>query len=705
VTSASDDGSQFVDSSQATAQKGLVKVPKYQAYIEGLRAIAILLVIGYHADLPGLSGGYIGVDIFFVISGYLITWLLIYEMESTGTFNLAKFYAKRVKRLLPAATLMLGVTALISMVLYAPFEQQKLAESAFATATYRSNLYFAQAALDYLGANIETNPLLHTWSLSVEEQFYLLWPLILMGVAGIGFAKGRAPQKPLRYWRILSWILFISVVSFCLSIYLLDKDRVAAFFTPFPRAWEFSIGAIALLIPTIGRDSRLKRDILGWVGLLGLFATCVAFDKTTTFPGYAALLPTLFTVFILRACDLKAPTDAQLVNQPEAEHTPWIARLLSLPLLQSIGKISYSWYLWHWPVLVFASLLSIESMSLPLRVGVLAMSLVPAIASYHFVENPIRRHSFLSKRPLRGLAVIALVAALCGSLSLGWAAVAGEWSQRPNQALYTATRKDAGAMHNSACHGDYFVETPPPLETCSLKDFKGGSQSSLQKAPKVVLLGDSHAAQWYDVLAAIAQEQGWSLTALTKSTCPYADIATTRPGIGKYTTCITWRNNAIKALKAFQPDLVILASTMYPFSEQEWFEGTNRTIEALSGFSKQVVMIRNSPRPGVDVPLCLARNQWRMGGILQNNCELSAEKSLTDKNELTAYEAQKAVAQAYENVATIDVNSHICKVGDCAPQRGDIVVYRDSSHLSVKFTLTLKDILYKELGGFVAKAI
>ncbi|MEL6778394.1 MAG: acyltransferase [Cyanobacteria bacterium J06597_16] len=300
----------------------IVAKPAFRPDIEGLRAIAILLVIAYHAHVPGFKGGYIGVDMFFVLSGYLITWLLIHEAEETGTINLVRFYARRARRLLPALLLVLAVTIGISAVLYAPFEQQALAHTALATAAYLSNAYFAQTAVDYLGTALETNPLLHTWSLSVEEQFYLVWPLLVAFAAGVSNRRTRqqSPQKvSLNRKNILLWMGALTLGSFILSVYLTDVRQPLAFFLSPARAWEFSIGALAILIPTgrfpfqqqpakqspTSKDPRAfgtLSEIVGWLGLGGILTAVLWFDETTLFPGTAAVLPAIATVLVLRAC-------------------------------------------------------------------------------------------------------------------------------------------------------------------------------------------------------------------------------------------------------------------------------------------------------------------------------------------------------------------------------------------------------------------
>lgn len=612
---------------------------------------------------------------FFFISGYLIAWLLISEVETTGTIDLVRFYARRAKRLLPALALMLAVTAAVSTVLYAPFEQRDLAKTALSTATYRSNIYFSQAAVDYLGADIKSNPLLHTWSLSVEEQFYFVWPLFVMLACGVLFKK----KKVLSYRRILFWLISISAGSFAVSLYLTDVRQSSAFFLSHARAWEFSVGAIALLVPLQKTfDNKRSREIFGGLGLAGILVAAACFSETTRFPGMAALLPALSTVLVLRACSFDDGTR--------------IARVLNLRVFQKIGKFSYSWYLWHWPILVFASTLS-NQVPLAVRIGLLLLSFLPAIASYRWVENPVRRSAFLGKKPVFSIA-IAFLFAISGTLfSSQWTAAAVEWSQQPEQALYTVVRDDNASVYGTDCHTGLFSESPN-IEDCTI----AGASDGLN----VVLLGDSHAAQWYDVIAQIAREKEWRFTSMTKAACSYVDVLTYRPEIGTYKSCVNWRSQAIAYIQQSKPDLVIVSastqSKVYPFSRNDWLEGTARTIAALSQASDKVIILRDTPDPGFDVPTCLARNQWRKDyTVLQSTCEPIGNPVPGQ----IAYEAQKEVASRYNNVSVVDMTPYICRENACDLQRGDMVLYRDDNHLTVSFTLTLKQVLDRQINGGV----
>ena len=397
----------LLDIQNGSNRSQLVDRPRFRADIEGLRAIAILMVVAYHAGVPGFSGGYVGVDVFFVISGYLITWLLVHEVEESGRIDFVCFYSRRAKRLLPALALMLATVSGLS-VLYPAAERLGIVSTALRAATCRSNLYFSQTALDYLGTDLETNPLLHAWSLNVEEQFYLVWPLFIALLLG-GFGKrpvverpavdkqivkgqGRSPQETARKTLVLV-LAAIAAISFAYAVRLTAIRQPSAFFLTPPRAWEFLIGAIGILVPF--RAGRLAQSVLSWLGLSGILAASIGYDASTLFPGTAALLPAIATVLLLYAGAGSSPTA--------------LSKVLSLRLFQRLGKLSYSWYLWHWPLLIFGGLLVAEPLSLIARLGLVVGALLVAIASYQWVENPIRRSVWTPKKSMPLVAVTALI--------------------------------------------------------------------------------------------------------------------------------------------------------------------------------------------------------------------------------------------------------------------------------------------------------
>jgi len=343
--------------------------------IEGLRGIAILIVVLFHCGVPGFSGGFIGVDVFFVLSGYLITGLLVDEVQKQSKLSLLQFYARRVRRLLPASALTLMLTLLIGAIILSPQELDNTGHAGRATALYVSNIFFDKNAGDYFAPNVKSNPLLHTWSLAVEEQFYLFWPLLIL--------------LSLRLWRSMKGLVIVlsglTIISLGIGVWLTARGGTFAFYELPARAWEFSIGGLARMFP---RD-RLRIPFswwlaFGWLGILTILGSTHLIFGDANFPGWIALIPVLGTVAALIA-GIECPGRG-------------IGIVLNSDLLQILGKLSYSWYLWHWPFLVFSVAL-FPNISVTGKTVAAAASLAVAGITHHFVENPIRFHPYLLNVP------------------------------------------------------------------------------------------------------------------------------------------------------------------------------------------------------------------------------------------------------------------------------------------------------------------
>lgn len=669
----------------------IVPAPWHRSDIEGLRALAILIVVGYHASIPGFSGGYVGVDVFFVLSGYLITWLLVHEAEEHGTVDLKRFYARRARRLLPAAAVMLLATVVVGAIVFAPFEQRIVANTAFATAAYLSNLFFARTATDYLGASAETNPLLHTWSLSVEEQFYLLWPLFVLFAFGAlrwqqrrGWGTGFAQRLP-AWAPLLIWMSLATAVSFALSHALTDTRQPWAFFGSPARAWEFAAGALGVIVPAglfaRALPARLRARLpvippaarrrglqaMALLGFAGLAACTALYDEATPFPGVAALLPVVSTLLLLRAGS-------------ERDADGPAARLLAAPTLQYLGRLSYSWYLWHWPVLVFAAAL-VGELSLPGRVALMAFALLVAHGSYHLIENPIRHHRGLARRSAYSLRMAVAVTFCSLALAFAWRTAAIGWAAAPDQMRYTEARADIPAVYASGCHATFY-ETAVELAGCV-----AGAEDADRT---VVLLGDSHAAQWYPALKGLADTYGWRLISLTKSACPAVEATKYQDHLRRdYWECDAWRADALDVIDTLQPTYVVVASSEnQPFSVDAWEAGSRRVIERLSAAAEHVVVIRDTPVAGHDAPTCLARHAWRSGDAT----EACGQAAFEADSDAITFALARAV-DAVPGTSLLDFTPHLCPDGACALEADGVVVYRDAHHLTTAFVRRLAPTL------------
>ena len=381
--------------------KGNVARSSRRRDIQGLRAVAIVAVVAYHAGLP-VPGGYVGVDVFFVISGYLITQLLWDELSTGGRLSFGGFYARRARRLLPSAVLVIMVTVVASVAVLGPLEATAVAKDAVACALYVGNYRFALQATNYLSVEGPVSPLQNYWSLGVEEQFYLVSPALLLAASLIGRrSSGRhrrsAADRP--RWAAVGVLAVLGALSFWMCVSLTHSDQPWAFFSLPTRAWELAVGGLlALAAPHARRAPAWVLWTIGWAGLGAVAWSLAAFGPQTPFPGPAALVPV-------------AGTGAALVAGTR-RLTAGPARLLGLAPLQPIGAVSYTWYLWHWPALVLAPHVLGHSLGLAENVAVCLWSLVAAALTTVLLEQPIRRSRWLSARTAR-----SLVAG--GALSLG----------------------------------------------------------------------------------------------------------------------------------------------------------------------------------------------------------------------------------------------------------------------------------------------
>jgi peptidoglycan/LPS O-acetylase OafA/YrhL len=705
--------------------------------VEGLRAIAILAVVGYHAGLPFLPGGFIGVDVFFVISGFLITGLLVTEVTRTGRVDLARFWARRARRLLPAATLVLALTALVTWWVVPAIEHGTFGLDIVASAFYVANLRFAGQATDYLSEDAAPSPVLHFWSLGVEEQFYVVWPLLLVLLAAV--LARRAAGRPSRR-QVGIALAVLGLASFAWSWWLTGVSEPWAFFGMATRAWEFAVGGLlAVGAASVARLPAPARGVLGLVGLVALVASLVLIDEELPYPGTAALWPVLATGAIIAAGTTSSGRPAG------------VPALLATAPARAVGRISYSWYLWHWPVLVLAAWAWGE-LSLTTSVALALASLVPAVLAYRFVENPLRHRPSLvasSGASLRLGLVLSVAAAVAGlALTLlpgGGAAAApvavpAEGGGRPVAApttepddlapepSETAASPSASSTPSPASSPS---PTPAPTRTPSWPDgpitpspqqaradlpitYENGCHLDNQtsdgaacvfgdrdSATTVVLLGDSHAAQWFPALNRIAKEQGWRLLSRTKAGCPAPDVTIWQRSFSRaYTGCDAWRDEVLSDIERRPPALVVAAGTRTESlvdrssgarlegtgrSGDEWIAGWDRTLSRLGEAGVPVAVLRDTPWAGVDMAACVAGNASD-----PSRCDLP--RSTLDS---PAYDVRRA-ARA-ETATGVDLSDVLCGSKVCPATLGRYLVYRDTDHLTATFATALAPYLADRL--------
>jgi peptidoglycan/LPS O-acetylase OafA/YrhL len=629
--------------------------------IEGIRGTAILLVVAFHAGVSWMSGGYVGVDVFFVLSGYLITGLLEREVAATGDVDLTEFYARRAKRLLPALLVVLFATLVLTFWLYAPIDQPPIASDARGVALYYGNVLFARAAIDYHSA--AGNPFLHTWSLAVEEQFYIIWPLLFVLMAR--FVEGARANIGLTK-RLAVGVAATGAISLLASLWITNAAQPWAFFGMPTRIWEFASGGlVALSSPRLSKISTRTGTLLQAGGLAAIGVAALFYHQATPYPGFAALAPVLGTVALIVG-GVAAPSGV-------------VTRALSTATLRWFGRVSYSWYLWHWPLVGIGAVVDWR-IGVAGRLAWSAVALVLATLTYHFVEEPARRSNWLRDRPdwlnvaAFGVSVTAALIAYSAML------VAQRRVATPTQRVFAAARED-GMRHD--CWGSLLENATAP---CVFGDRNGQST--------IVLMGDSHAEHWLPAVDRIGKERGLKVIAMIKPACPVADVPEFVNGRLKrrYTECTSWRWAMLRRIISLRPQAVILSSYDHYMpangerSESQvtpaaWRDGLRRTYRVLSSAGVNTIVMRDVPDVGFDVPACLSRRA--AGAPFQiRECEYRREEALS----APAIAAQNEAAHGLRRVAIVDMTDRLCSRSPCPVMRHGVIVYRDGDHLTASFS-------------------
>lgn len=666
--------------------------------IEGLRAVAIGLVLAYHAAPTLVRGGFVGVDVFFVISGFLITGLLVREIDRTGRISLRRFYARRARRLLPATAVVLVVTAILTT-LYLPVTQRSIFGWDIASAAlYVSNWRMADRSVDYLAEGIAPSPIQHFWSLAVEEQFYIVWPLLILAAILLARRSG----WPLR--RLLTGgILLVTLPSLAWSVHMTATNPAAAFFVTPTRLWELGIGALtALALPTLTRLGPRAGVWLRTIGIVVILGSGLLLTTAVPWPGTAALLPVLGTTLAI-------------VGGTTAMTTDPVGRGLTWRPVVWIGGLSYSLYLWHWPLLVAAQAhygeLGIKRAAL-----ITALAIIPAWICHRLVENPIRFSPRLTKQPMLTLSIganltfIGLVAGLILTTtnpapaptpaSAPQAVGAQVIVDDPDDADSLWTRDTAESITPSpqsavkdipSAYADH-CQAPAPES-----DVKECVSGDLDGSRTVVLVGDSMAMQWQPALDDLGQKLGFRLVVVTKSDCPFTDAVVLLDG-KPFTTCTEWNAAALSRVIEIEPDLVITSyssATADPTGHDDgrsaMIQGTHSRWKTLNDAGIPVaVILKNSFTPG-EIYECVAQEPENLSA-----CAFP----VSNPTESTQREAAEGLA----DTTLIDLNPYICPGDMCPAVIGNVLVYRQGSHLTRTYVMTLEPLLDEALRAHPALA-
>jgi len=637
--------------------------------IEGLRALAVAGVIAFHFGLTGLPGGFVGVDIFFVISGYLITKHLLAEIGETGRLNLWRFYARRARRLLPAALFVILATLVAGALILSPEEQALYSKGAMYASAYAINLWLIRWSFDYFAADATNNPFIHFWSLSVEEQFYLAWPALLVLAAWL---------KPGKRGAILA-IGITGAVSFAVCAWLATVAQPWAFYFSPLRAWEFAAGGLATLAPSKLWQQRPKLgSALAWLGLAMIAGAYLSFSEDGPFPGFLALLPVAGTVLLLLA------GAAGVRNGPSA--------ILALPPLQWVGKLSYSLYLWHWPVIVYAAML-VPDLSPLQRLGCLALTLVLSLFTYHVIENPIRRNRWLMANAARAL-VPAAALTVAGVVAAYANARLVMHALDPQQRSIAASAARPSTARKAGCVLSYETVTPKP---CMFGEKAAGHT--------IALFGDSHADHWSTPLIEAAEKNNTKVVTWLKSSCRASRMTVWVSKLKRdYTECDQWRERSIKQIIAARPSLVVIseiaqtslrkmsAGMQAPDSQDADSRAALRsTLQAFSHAGLKVAFIRDVPFNDEDVDTCVARALWR--GERPSLCD----QKRTDAANDTDAAIERNIVRAIPGASYIDMTNQFCDAKTCHVFIGGQLAYRDRHHLATPFAESLEPAVERAL--------
>ena len=571
----------------------------------------------------------------------------------------------------PALLVVLLATIAAALWIYAPIDQPRIASDGRAVALHYGNILFAQTAVDYHATS--SNPFLHTWSLAVEEQFYLIWPLLFMLIGRWYGGKDSLHRQ------LVVGVALAGAASFAASLWVTRVAQPWAFFGMPTRIWEFALGGLAAL--SLNRFSRPLAIPGAWLQAAGLVAIAigtVAYSAITPYPGSAALLPAVGTVALLVG-GYSAP----------AGRVSWA---LGARWLQWLGRMSYSWYLWHWPLVGIGAVIDWQ-IGVAGRLTWSAVALVLAVLTYRFVEQPARSGKLSQVRPelLTGVAFGASV--VVALLALGAMSFAERRAASPSQRPFAAARKDA-MSHD--CWGSMLTNATAP---CIFGDTNARTV--------VALLGDSHAEHWLPAVDAIGREKHWKVFAMVKPGCPVSDMTELLNARLKraYTECTQWRRSMLRRIVAMRPSAVILSSydhympaagdgPDWRVTPEAWHAGLRRTYGILSSAGINTLVIRGTPVAGFDAPACLSRRAANAPFRIRP-CEYDRAEALHPR----AIAAQNDAARGLDRIAFVDMNDRVCPSARCSVVQRGIIVFRDDDHLTASFSRTQASVLGERLGA------
>lgn len=659
--------------------------PGFRLDIEGLRGLAILLVVLGHVafTIAGielhLHGG---VDISFVLSGFLVTWLLLREQHKNGKIAFGKFYARRARRLMPAATLVTLATLVGAWVWMSPLRLATVGADGLAAAMSLINYRLASLATDYF-SDKAPSPFQHFWSLSVEEQFYLLWPALLLGALWLGNRFGRGRQM------VSVLLTLVVVVSLSLSVITTHTAQPWAYFGFHTRAWELAAGAlVAVAAQHLARLPKLLAAALSWLGLAVIAASAVLITEDTPLPGYAVAGPVVGAALVIAGGCANPHLGAE--------------RLLTVPALRYCGRISYAWYLWHWPILVIMPEMTGHALTGPDKFTVVVSSFGLAAVTFHLLEKPIREHKPLVQHAPFGLVLGFGLVAVSVVASI-FVAIIVPPQATSAQTIVAQPAKPVSEIERLVAEGAKLDKMPPEMSGAANTALTDGLDNCINlyevtqpkpcvigdksSATTMVLVGDSHATHWKPALGAIAKKHRIRLVTYAKSKCtpePYSNIDYNTQR--RYVECEKWRENVFREVEeVLRPKAVILSSAIYDgASGQAAYSIVHRFVSR----GTRVVVFDDTPRPFVHIPQCLSKYPENV-----QKCAIPRTTAM--------YKPELRDARMVNTVKAgghfIHLDKWFCTAAVCPPVINGMVVYMDMAHITATYVRWLTPELEKKL--------
>jgi peptidoglycan/LPS O-acetylase OafA/YrhL len=706
--------------------------------------VAVLLVVLCHAGVSQLAGGYIGVDVFFVISGFLITGWILRHSERSGHVPFLQFYAARARRILPAAALTLVATTIACFYLLNFIRAQTVFHDSLWAAFFAANIHFASVGTNYFASSTPPSPLQHYWSLAVEEQFYLVWPALVMLILPWPTRRGRelrrkggTPFVTPAGMRRLTLVLGLCVVaSLFWSIRDTATDPTAAYFSTLTRAWELGIGGLVAVTATqLARIPRAPRAVMTWLGLAGVIVAAMTFSSGTAFPGYAALLPVLSAAFIIIG-GLGGPAIGGA------------SVLLGRQPFRFIGDVSYSFYLWHWPVLIIAAQHEGRTLSAATNVLLLAGAFALSVVTYLLYERPIHHGKALS-RPWAGLSLWPVsIAAVVVTAVLGLSSIQQELAQAAASAsTSTTSTTDPGSPTGSTVPKvDPYIQavanavTPPlsstlvppavfvEMENLGTRDYRqcitpvGSNTSSdlctlgaIHASRTVVIFGDSHAQMWLGDLNYFGLRNNWKVIPLVKEGCvallwsgqpdaPGPGDVLGAPSLraGRTAACAGWQSWAMRQLAQIHPDAIIVG-TAYAWGATvpEPLLGYDETgveneVRGLDKVAPRVIMLEDTPywKDLANPVTCL-----QTPGIKVGSCTLGVTSALVGMYARVDRAVEAAGAKVVPTV------QWFCTATTCPSVIDGTLVYRDTEHIAASYATYLEGPLSAALSNALGETV